>query len=348
MKKSIIAVFMTVMCAVAFAQNAESDFTINSNGAITKYEGWDTAVVIPERINGIRVTSINREAFASNGLTSVTIPQSVYFIGSRAFYNNKLTSVTIPGYNVWIGEEAFANNPIASITLGSDHEFHANIVPMVNNRAWSSLFYDYICNDRKGGTYTLNRGVGISNIKRDGDFQYIETPYGACITGYTGSSGNRLVIPSVIAGLTVKALSDLGSTRISRMQIPDSVTYIDNDAFRNNQLTSITIPDSVTYIGNNAFSDNQLTSVTIGNSVTYIKNGAFSGNQLTSVTIPNSVTYIGNGAFSGNQLTSVTIDNRVTLSNEAFPSGFVSAYNANGRTAGTYIWDNDSSNWTKQ
>jgi len=74
MKKTVIAVFMTLMCAVAFAQNTASDFEINANGTITKYNGWGATVVIPETINGIRVTAIGGSAFASNDLTSVTIP----------------------------------------------------------------------------------------------------------------------------------------------------------------------------------------------------------------------------------------------------------------------------------
>jgi len=43
------------------------------------------------------------------------------------------------------------------------------------------------------------------------------------------------------------------------------------------------LQNGVTYIGNESFSRNQLTSVIIGNSVTYIGAGAFSGNRLTSV-----------------------------------------------------------------
>ena len=340
MKKIIIAVFMTLICAAAFAQNSASDFEINPDGTITKYVGWGTAVVIPETINGIRVTAIGESAFASNDLTSVTIPRGVTSIGNSAFRNNKLTSVTIPdsvtsiGHGAFYGnlltsvsvpgndviiEWAFANNPITSITLGNNHVFGTNIVSGIDitarNTTASSLFYDYVCNDRKAGTYTANRAVGAA--KNEADFRYIETQYGAYITDYTGSSRNRLEIPARLGGISVKAIGTL--IGISRIRIPDSVTYIGDGAFRGSQLTEITIPNSVTYIGNEAFSGNQLTSVTIGNSVISIGREAFSSNRLTSVTIGNSVTYIGNEAFRGNQLTSVTIGNSVTnIGNSAF------------------------------
>jgi len=94
--------------------------------------------------------------------------------------------------------------------------------------------------------------------------------------------------------------------------IGSSATYIANQAFQNNQLTSVTIPNSVTSIQSTAFAFNQLTSVTIPNSVTSIGSSAFSYNQLTSVTIGTSVASIGSYAFATNQFTSVTIPNSVT------------------------------------
>ena len=68
-----------------------------------------------------------------------------------------------------------------------------------------------------------------------------------------------------------------------------NVTKIGENAFSNNQLTSVTIPNSVTTIGDHAFENNQLTNVTIPNSVTLIGYGAFYNNALTNVTVPNSV-----------------------------------------------------------
>lgn len=128
--------------------------------------------------------------------------------------------------------------------------------------------------------------------------------------------------------------------------IPNTVTKIDQRAFRNRAIASITIPSSVTEIGNSAFSQcSSLTSIIIPNSVTIIGNSAFSDcsnlasvvlpdkqptNQmsfafgncgLTELTIPNGWTSIpGNEVFyNNNKLTTLSLpDGLETITNGSF------------------------------
>jgi len=91
----------------------EKDFTAiaidNGNSArITKYNGKNTEVKIPPRIENRLVTEIGEQAFIRKGLTSVAIPDSVIFIGNMAFAGNPIGSVSI-GANVYIADNAFEN-----------------------------------------------------------------------------------------------------------------------------------------------------------------------------------------------------------------------------------------------
>lgn len=106
---------------------------------------------------------------------------------------------------------------------------------------------------------------------------------------------------------------------ISSVTIPNSVTTIEDGAFRNCS-GSITIPSSVTIIGNEAFYDctgelivncnipdrafqncDQITSVKLGDNITSIGASAFEGCrglENSTMIIPESVTQIGADAFS--------------------------------------------------
>ena len=88
------------------------------------------------------------------------------------------------------------------------------------------------------------------------------------------------------------------------------MTTIGNSAFWGcTGLTTINIPSSVTTIEDIAFHRSALTSVVIPNSVTTIGYEAFDGCSLTSISIPSSVTSIGFAAFSDcKNLESITVD----------------------------------------
>ena len=92
-----------------------------TTGTITGYNGTDTVVVIPSKINGITVETIGHTAFRYSSVTSVTIPDSVTFISDSAFaYCSNLTNISIPNSVTAIGSFAFEGcTKLESITLPS-------------------------------------------------------------------------------------------------------------------------------------------------------------------------------------------------------------------------------------
>lgn len=81
-------------------------------GAFADCDGL-TSISIPES-----VVVIGRGAFSCKNLSSITIPDSVVFIDNMAFFQSGLTNITIPDSVTSIGNKAFFDCPdLASVTI---------------------------------------------------------------------------------------------------------------------------------------------------------------------------------------------------------------------------------------
>lgn len=95
-----------------------------------------------------------------------------------------------------------------------------------------------------------------------------------------------------------------------RFVIPDGVTHIGKEAFRNRKgLEEVEVPESVTYIGLRAFCGcRNLSRITIPKFVEHIANGAFSGcTSLMKINIPYGVKFIGYSFFGCSGIQEITI-----------------------------------------
>ena len=89
-------------------------FLYTSNGSeltVTGYTGDDKILAVPSYIDGIKVTEIADDAFSSDTLESVVLPEGISKIGWFAFREcPSLRYVTIPDSVTSIGYSAFPNN----------------------------------------------------------------------------------------------------------------------------------------------------------------------------------------------------------------------------------------------
>ena len=86
---------------------------------------------------------------------------------------------------------------------------------------------------------------------------------------------------------------------VKSINIPDTVTSIGDEAFRQNfGLVAVNMSKSITAIGNGAFRDTpNLRSLALPRTLTTIATRAFQNCWLQSVSIPDSVTSLGSAAF---------------------------------------------------
>jgi hypothetical protein len=175
-------------------------------------------------------------------------------------------------------------------------------------------------------------GYGIDDVWITGsrslaasDFTYQETSEGIAIAGYTGNATNVSIPPSINGQDVVRITSGAfaGKPGITLVEIPDTVAFIDNQAFAScGQLTNVTLGGGVTSIGNSAFQGTQITSISIPASVTNIGEYAFSSTSLTTATISSGS--IGDFAFWYLPLTNVTLGSGVTsIGNYAFYESYL-------------------------
>lgn len=246
MKKFPFLILVALLPLIASAYDAKINsiyYNFSGNDAEVTYSnndnnfGYSGSVVIPESVtyNGkiYRVKSIGGSAFGNcNGLTSVTIPESVTNIGNGAFQGCRaLPSVIIPKGVTGIDQNVFMNcSSLKSVSIPEG-------VTSIGIAAFSG------CSSLASVTIP-NDVTSIGN----GAF------YGcSCLTSIT--------IPKGITSIGFSTFHNC--INLSSVTLPNSVTSIGGEAFMNcSNLNAITIPNSVTNIDSYAFDGcNSLTDV---------------------------------------------------------------------------------------
>lgn len=265
-------------------------------------------LVFPTTYLGKTVSTIESYGFPNcEGVTSITVPDSVKSIGYHAFSHcDDLTSITLP----------FLGNPVD----GSNCEhlgylFGTRYPDITEQSTPKSLKTVIITGGDSIGQYAFLKCSNLTSIT---------LPESVTSIGYYAFGGCKS-LTDISLGSNVTFIGDyafMGCVSLTSTPIPDSVTSIGSYAYAEcDGVTSITIPNNVTRIGSFAFAAcDKLTSVTIPDSVISIGKEAFAYCEgLTSITIPSSITNINAGAFNNcTGLTSVYITDLTAWCNLVF------------------------------
>lgn len=216
-------------------------------------------------------------------LESVEIPDTVTEIQSWAFQNAvNLTSINLPDDIVTIGNEILVNTGLTELTLPK------NVVSVGNG----------ILRDTEG-------------VKK------ITVPKKVTYFGGLGALCDSYVEEVAFAdGIKViPSHACEGAAHLTTINIPASVTQINNDAFKRcTALTSCVIPDTVTSMGTNAFAYcSSLKNIILPATITRLSGQIFKDcSSLETISIPNTVTRIDGRTFQNcTSLQSVNIGSSV-------------------------------------
>ena len=129
----------------------------------------------------------------------------------------------------------------------------------------------------------------------------------------------RVTLPETLITINNNAFRD---NMISSIIIPNSVTTIGASAFRDNFIKEVVIPDGVLSIGNDSFRNNVIENLTIGSGITTISQAAFHTNRISNLVVPETVDIIGIQAFmNGLDNATVTFEYGIQeIRNQAFDS----------------------------
>ena len=317
----------------------KDDFTYkydsDLNGiVITKYNGNETSVLIPETIEDEPVIRLDKDTFVGNKtLEYVYFPNNLQEIHGDAFKNCSVLTLVIPENIELTNIESHFNPSVRNFVL-SDNMLGLNnstylsfFQELVKNVSVETIKYDdkeYILDSNQTSILSeLYNAVTGSDYTSDievaeiWDYQYVDFPYydvnGIAITKYIANNSDiKITIPSEIEGTPVVCIGTWGerpsanqlifsSTDIIEINIPETVNIIGNYAFRNMQnLKSIELPNNLKVIGNESFSGcSALTSVELPQNLKHIGRAFMSTPNIEEIIIPNSVESISHDIFRG-------------------------------------------------
>lgn len=270
--------------------------------AITDYNGYDTEVTIPSKIDGYTVTGV--ENMDTSNVRKIVMPDTVTYIGESAFADSSdgvpLEEVVLSKNLKTIGPWAFSGCfELKSIDIPES-------VTKIENGAFSGCYslenFNVSQNTNFGDrVFGENMWTSIPALSDDyNTWLYDDNAsdffvWNGCLFAYRGSSKTP-VIPSGVCGVGDKVFENSDITGVT---IPEGVRYINNGAFKNcTSLKNVKIPKSVQKIGEYAFYEcSSLSSVTFSVGLKSIEDNAFGYCEaLKKVVLPEGLEKL-DGAF---------------------------------------------------
>lgn len=318
-------------------------YILNSdeNAVITAYTGKETAVVIPEEIDGAKVVEISVGCFKNSGIKELTIPGSIGSVPSECFAGIK----TLEKVTFGDGVRYIYGNAFKGCTALKEISLPDSMYEIDNYAFYDCTLLESVTVPKSTYVYDLSFGYHTekddegydTEVKNKKFKMYVY--YGSNAFEYAKENGFEYEVVDLktdeesglqyiieddhYEGNSAKIVGYAGTS--DKLTIPETlgdapVKHIVWRAFEGSKLKEITFPDSLESIPDYCMRNcTSLEKVTFGKNLRTIEDDAFRGcTSLKSVELPKSVENVYSGAFMDCPLESVTVPRNAYLSSRSF------------------------------
>lgn len=260
----------------------DENFEIDSDGLITKYNGNNNYLKIPDTIAGITVTGIGTRVFNRSDMVMIEFPDTLTYVGDHAFYLCKSLNSVNANNIKHIGPSGFcACFKLAQIDLTKAESIGKN--GCMSLKSISSLYNDKLTKIEDGAFRSCNHiiNIDIPNVTEIGDHGF-------------------------------DAIYDLDSLNAPKVEI------IGNSAFYYcSHIETMDFPNLISF-GSSAFAiTKSLKTINMPKYYGEIPANAFESSGIEYFD-NDHITSLGNYAFSNSKLRYIKLDNAQSIGNNTF------------------------------
>lgn len=283
-----------------------------------QYEGTDTNIVVPDTIDGRKVTVLGNSTFQyctqASDIESVTLPDSLTTIEKNAFYNcEKLKSVTIPQNVSSIGLAAFveglSESSLTEIKVDPENPYFSEKDGVVFSKDGTKLI---VFPSGRSGDYQIPDGtVSV------GDYAF-----------YYCVNVSSITVPGSVRSLGEGAFGNCSS--LTKAVLNEGLEEIGEYAFQSSSgICDIIIPASVKSVGKNGLRLSSGCRIRVLSTDTVWADDAFRDSALIAGKKDSTLQKYAED--HGRTFVELSADNRIPLQNEWFEQ-ITSDYEYNGKS----------------
>lgn len=283
-----------------------------------QYEGTDTNIVVPDTIDGRKVTVLGNSTFQyctqASDIESVTLPDSLTTIEKNAFYNcEKLKSVTIPPNVSSIGLAAFveglSESSLTEIKVDPENPYFSEKDGVVFSKDGTKLI---VFPSGRSGDYQIPDGtVSV------GDYAF-----------YYCVNVSSITVPGSVRSLGEGAFGNCSS--LTKAVLNEGLEEIGEYAFQSSSgIRDIIIPASVKSVGKNGLRLSSGCRIRVLSTDTVWADDAFRDSALIAGKKDSTLQKYAED--HGRTFVELSADNRIPLQNEWFEQ-ITPEYEYNGKS----------------